>query len=191
MKKVRDTLKFYYHAPAYEQRARKIADKRENTHGGDPSSRPLSEDYELKGVVGELAMEYYCGLPIDEEIRKRGDKGIDFVYRDKIDGMQRSVDVKASAKPPSWLPLEEKRVLAGKYADILVMAQVSMSDKVVYLLGWEWAHELIALNYIRCLGKYNIPSYVKAVTELQPMQVLLDRMDRAASLRLYGRARNG
>lgn len=103
--------------------AQKIADLREHGKTSFSSHRPLSDDYETIGVMGELAFSYFSGLPMDTTQRINGDKGIDFTFD------RWTIDVK-TARYANHLIVEENKV----HADIYVLAQIK--DTTVYLLGW-------------------------------------------------------
>ena len=183
-----DRVPFHFGAPVYVQRARKIALRREAVHVGAPTARRLADRWQEVGVYAEMAAEWFTWLPINEEIHRNGDGGIDFVFHDLVDGHKRTIDVKAAQNTPMWLPLEERKVRSGKYADILVMAHVDLRVRTAWLIGWEWAARLKDCP-VRILGSHDIPNHVLSCGDLRPMSELLERIDRARSLELYGRKR--
>lgn len=186
MIKTRDHVPFFFGAPVYGQRARKIALRREAAHTGDPTARRLSERWQEIGVYGEMAAEWLLCLPINEAIRRNGDGGIDFIFYDTIDGQQYSIDVKSAQNPPMWLPLEERKAISGKHADILIMVHVALRERTALLIGWEWAARLKDCP-VRILRNHDISNHVLSCKDLRPMSELLDRIDRERSLGLYGR----
>lgn len=55
-----------------------VARRRETLHMGHSSSRPLSQDYELVGLAGELAFAEEFGYQVDTSDRPGGDGRVDF-----------------------------------------------------------------------------------------------------------------
>lgn len=105
---------------------REVAAEREEIHSDHASSRPLSEDYERVGILGEAEFALRYGYRFDRERRPAGDKGIDFIVP-----VMHSLDVKTARKPFNLI------VEVGKvFADLYVLAGIDEADKVEFL-GWE------------------------------------------------------
>ena len=105
-----------------------VADKRERIHDNHASSRPLSKDYELLGIAGELALSEFTGFSPDLKLRPSGDDGVDnLIY------IGYTVDVKVARKPFNLIHEKGK-----KFADIFILAQYNEEDKSATLLGWEY-----------------------------------------------------
>lgn len=93
-----------------------------------PSSRPLSEHYELLGVLGQYAFEQdYPPYKMNRELKLGGDDGIDFYTP------LGTIDVKTAAIPKN-LAIE----VGHLKADIYILAKGFHSDFYAGLLGWEW-----------------------------------------------------
>ena len=113
-----------------------IAANREESHKNTPSSKPLSEDFELVGLAGEREFSKQYGIPMCTRLGNRGDGGIDFIFN------TRSLDVKTSAKWPRWLLVEPNKHLESGYADIYVLAKANIPEPwkkkriSAHLLGW-------------------------------------------------------
>ncbi len=88
-----------------------IAARRARIHASHTSSRPLSPDYELVGVAGEVAFAQEFGLEVDATARPGGDGGVDFTLPIG------TVDVKTYRLPYNLL-----REAGKPHADILVLA---------------------------------------------------------------------
>ena len=113
-------------------RLRKIAQRRHDIHKNHASSRPLSKDYELVGLSGEVAFAEFSGLEVDWEERPSGDKGIDFTTPN---GM--TVDVKTARKAFNLIHEENK-----PFVDIYVLAQYMDDMEEAALIGWEYGEAL-------------------------------------------------
>ncbi len=113
----------------HRQLAEQIAEQRDSLHRNDHSHRPLSNGYELIGILGEIAFAQTYLLPLDTRVRHNGDKGVDF--RTPIG----TIDVKTAQKAYYLL------VEVGKAdADIYVLA--GYDSGAVRLLGWEWGRAM-------------------------------------------------
>ena len=55
---------------------KRIARERHELHKRHSSSRPLSTDYELVGLMGEVAFAVFSGVSPDLSLRPEGDSGI-------------------------------------------------------------------------------------------------------------------
>ena len=81
-----------------------IAADRARLHKGQGTSRPLSKEYELVGLSGEVAFSKETGYPLDLRTRIGGDNGVDFYTS------LGTVDVKTSRKP-YFLVVEQGKVI--------------------------------------------------------------------------------
>jgi hypothetical protein len=108
------------------ERARRIAKIREDLHLNHKSHRPLSPGYEVKGAFGEIKFSEATGLPVDEERRIAGDRGIDFLTA------AGPVDVKTASIPKNLI-IEEGKVVESC---IYVLAGIDQRD--VHFIGWEF-----------------------------------------------------
>lgn len=128
-------------------------------HLGQDSSRPLSEDYELLGVAGEVQGEVDYGLMRDSEIYVQGDGRIDFFFPDG-----RSGDWKVARKCYNLL-MEE----GVSHADILIAGLWIEDDEFcrVEWLGWEFGKELQRVK-AEDFG-YGVINHYRAVDNLRPM----------------------
>lgn len=97
-------------------------------HAGQKSNRPLSEGYELVGLVGQIEFARVYHQPVDFERRPAGDGGIDFTVP-----LAFTVDVKC-ARTPNNLLVEEGKISA----DLYVLAEYLESEHRAKLLGWEY-----------------------------------------------------
>lgn len=112
-------------------KAVEIAKIREGGKTGFNSHRPLSTDYEVIGVMGEMAFSEFSTMPVDESRKINGDKGTDFTLALKI-------DVK-TARQPHHLIVEEGKVIS----DIYVLAKADPTYSAdVELLGWMWGYKV-------------------------------------------------
>lgn len=140
------------------------ADSRHDAHKDHASSRPLSEDYELIGLLGEAKFGALTGLMPDLERKLSGDNGIDFIVPLKF-----SVDVKTARKPRNLI--QERGKVS---ADIYVLAGYDDKTKKVTLLGWEWGAALLKAP-VKDFG-YGIFNHFIPVENLKPMSKLTKRI---------------
>lgn len=135
------------------------ANARHEVHDGQDSSRPLSADYELLGLMGEVQGEVDYGLKRDARILAQGDGRIDFYLPDG-----RSGDWKVARKCYNIL------MESGKpHADILVAGlwhEVGEGCWVEWL-GWEYRDELLKVEP-KDFG-YGVINHYRAVDNLRPM----------------------
>ncbi len=142
------------------------AQDRHDAHRNHASSRPLSEDYELIGLLGEVEFGKLTGQMVDLERRLDGDKGVDFVVP-----LNFTVDVKTARK--AFHLIHE----AGKgFADIYVLAQYDHETKNIELIGWEWG-AVLARAPVKDFG-YGIKNHYIPAENLKPMSDLIKRMNR-------------
>lgn len=143
-----------------------IAEARSALHAHHASSRPLSKNYEIIGVAGEVAFARMFGLEVDKTLRPGGDGRIDF--RMTVG----TVDVKTAAKP--WFLFCEK---GKKMADIMVLGQFFDIETPVKLLGWEWGEEMVKIKPIESSRK--IMNHQKHQSKLRRMEELVEMVKAA------------
>ena len=151
---------------------RAIAADRARLHKGQDTSRPLSKEYELVGLSGEVAFSKETGYPLDLRTRIGGDNGVDFYTS------LGTVDVKTSRKP-YFLVVEQGKVKA----DVYVLAQYDDESKTARLLGWEYGSTMKD-QPIRDFG-FGVINHYKAVSDLRNIWELTNllKMTREASTR--------
>lgn len=140
------------------------AEARHQSHKNHKSSRPLSKDYELIGLLGELEFAKATGVMPDLERKLDGDKGIDFVVPVRL-----SVDVKTARKAFNLIHEQGK-----PFADIYVLAQYEDDQNRTKLLGWEFGSTLSRAP-VKDFGYGIINHYIPA-ENLRPMSALLGRI---------------
>lgn len=138
----------------------KLDKDRRDLHENHQSSRPLSKNYELLGLMGELAFEKCYGYLMDRSPRRRGDNGIDFTNR-----KGETIDVKTADKPYNLL-VEATKIDSG--ADIYVLAWGNIEKRTVHFLGWVRRGRMRATP-IKDIGGFGILSHYLAGGRLDPM----------------------
>lgn len=142
---------------------RTIANQRVSLHAQHSSCRPLSEDYEYVGLLGEVRFAETLNLSVDLSTRPKGDNGIDFYTPIG------TIDVKTARKAYNLI-VEKGKV----FADIYVLAQYA-DDKVAFL-GWEHGDEIKQCP-TRDFG-YGIINHYKPVSQLKHMMLLKGMLDK-------------
>jgi hypothetical protein len=146
---------------------KQLAAKRHKAHLNQKSSRPLSEDYELLGLLGEEAFARAFGLTSRSlDILPNGDGRWDFA-----EAFMLTIDVKAAERPLNLL-----REVDKPHADILVLAGVNLEKRTVRLIGWEYDAVMV-----RCPSKdfgHGIINHYKRAEDLRPMAQLEQRLCR-------------
>jgi hypothetical protein len=142
------------------------AQDRHDAHKHHASSRPLSEDYELIGLLGEVEFGKLTGQMVDLERRLEGDKGVDFVVP-----LNFTVDVKTARKAFHLIHEEGKG-----FADIYVLAKYNDEAKTTELLGWEWG-AVLSRAPVKDFG-YGIKNHYIPADKLKPMSELIKRTNR-------------
>ena len=137
---------------------------REKLHANHASNRPLSEDYELVGLMGEAEFSRVFRQPMDLERKPGGDKGIDFIVP-----LRFKVDVKTFRKPKNLIHEVGKVV-----ADIYVLGSYEDDESKPELLGWEWGRNLAAAP-TRDFG-YGVINHFIPRDELRKMIELEERV---------------
>jgi len=141
---------------------REVAQRRHDIHKHHASSRPLSKDYELVGLSGEVAFSEFSGLEVDWEERPSGDKGVDFITPN---GM--TIDVKTARKAFNLIHEENK-----PFADIYVLAQYMDDTEESTLIGWEYG-SILKKSPRKDFG-YRIINHYIGKNKLKPMQELAE-----------------
>lgn len=138
---------------------KEYADRRNNLHRGQNTSRPLSQNYELVGLAGEWQFALEFGMVMDLTERVNGDGKVDF--HTPIG----TIDVKTARKAYNLL-IEVNR----PHADILVLAAYDDETGEAELLGWESYQEMRRAPY-KDFG-YGIVNHYKSVSALRSMDEL-------------------
>mgnify|MGYP003650116573 FL=1 len=139
---------------------REIAQRRHDIHKHHASSRPLSKDYELVGLSGEVAFAEFSGLEVDWEERPSGDKGIDFITPNGT-----TIDIKTARKAYNLIHEENK-----PFADIYVLAQYMDDTEESTLIGWEYG-SILEKSPRKDFG-YGIVNHYISKNKLNPMHAL-------------------
>ena len=147
-------------------RLQAVAAQRGTLHREHASSRPLSEGYELVGLVGEAEFSRVAQMPMDLTRRPGGDGRVDFVVP-----LRFTVDVKTFRNPGNLI-----QEIGKVSADIYVLAKYHDDSRRAELLGWEWGSALVKAP-TRDFG-YGIVTHYIAREELRPMSSLLERIMR-------------
>ena len=142
-----------------------MANRRHNLHKNQSSSRPLSKNYELIGLVGEWEFSKKFGVELDTKEYIDGDKGVDFV----INGYK--IDVKTGHNNAYNLLREKNK----PHAEIIVLAECDLKSKSVYLIGWEYDSEMIKQPY-KDFG-YGIINHYKHRSELRSINELRELLN--------------
>lgn len=120
--------------PYVRQRLRQVALARNAIFVGKASNRPLSDNYEEVGLMGEWAFAEFSGIMPRLKPGRGGDGGYDFEVPVVF-----TVDVKTARKADRLL------VEAGKVkADIYVLAYYVGDGGDVELVGWCWSTQVKA-----------------------------------------------
>ena len=139
---------------------RRYAAARHNLHKDHASSRPLSIDYELIGLVGEWQFAYEFGMPMDLTPRIGGDGACDFFTP------AGSLDVKTAR-----LAFNLLREVDKPHARYLVLAEYTPSPPAARLMGWEYDTQMLR-HPMRTFGKHTIVNHYKLYKDLRKMDVL-------------------
>jgi hypothetical protein len=144
-------------------RLRAIAKERMSLHKNHSTSRPLSQDYEFIGLLGEFEFMLFSGFPMDLSVKPSGDKGIDFITP------AGSIDVKTARLAYNLIREENK-----KHADIIVLGSYTEGNQSVNLLGWEY-DSIMILCPKRDFG-YGIINHYKPAKKLRSMKELREKI---------------
>jgi hypothetical protein len=129
-----------------------VAKRRHELHKHHATSRPLSEDYELVGLAGEVEFGRLTCLEPDFSDRPEGDNGCDFTLPDG-----REVDVKTARKAYNLIHEVGKR-----FVDIYVLARYDDATETASLIGWETGRSL-SESPSRDFGHGVINHYIDAI----------------------------
>lgn len=136
------------------------ARRRHELHGGKSSRRIFSEDYEIKGLVGEVAFSQEFNVPVDLVEKAFGDGGIDFI----VNG--HTIDVKTYDKPYNLL-----REVGKPHAQIIVLAGYKSTIMSAELIGWEYDTEMLKCPKADfghgVLNHYKAARKLRRITELK------------------------
>jgi hypothetical protein len=145
------------------------ARRRDRSHRGDKSSRPLSTNYELIGLAGEWTFGQCYGYRVDLEPRRRGDEGVDFRTPAGI------VDVKTYRRSVHlWLEERDRRTKA----EVLVLMKYhDESPQNCDFVGWELVDVMRSARIVETPAR--IYARQKPAAELRPMEEFNLRMDEA------------
>lgn len=132
-------------------------------HDGQASSRPLSVDYELVGLLGEMAfcLQFDFTLAGDRHGGGDGHKDAGLWV-----GML-TFDVKAARKPAHLL-----REVDRPHGDILILAHSDTEEMTSCLLGWEFDVEMLKCPVKPFNTTNPIPSHFKPRRHLRPIAEL-------------------
>jgi len=148
---------------------RQMAEQRAMRHLHHASSRPLSIDYELVGVCGEVEFCEQFGFEVKGDRFGQGDGGDDAaLWVGRL-----TVDVKTARQPNHLLREADK-----PHSDILVLARYIEEKTSAELLGWEFDAVMVRCPtgyFIK--GTQRILNHFKPWYELRKMQELHDWMD--------------
>ena len=141
---------------------RDIADTRARIHATDKSSRPMSDNYELVGLLGQREFSIRSGLPMDVSIRHEGDGGLNFRTRTGT-----TIHVSTARSPVHLLCEADKPA-----ADIHVLAKVNDTLTGATLLGWEYDRimRMCPKRKMISTGPWN---HVMLARDLRPVDDLL------------------
>lgn len=136
------------------------AQARHKLHARQASSRPLSADYELLGLAGEVQGEADFGIRRDARLLSAGDGRADFRLRSGLSG-----DWKVARKAYNLL-MEADR----PHADLIVAGLWHEEGPWCWVewLGWERASRLKAVE--PCDFGYGVINHYCPVDQLQPMR---------------------
>ena len=106
---------------------RTLADERDRIHSFESHNRPLSLDYEYVGLIGEDEFAKEFGLKMNLELKRRGDKGVDYYVKGY------KIDVK-TLRDARFLKVEFNKCRA----DIYVLYHYIDAVDTAEFIGWEF-----------------------------------------------------
>lgn len=138
------------------------ANARHVVHKRQSSSRPLSEDYELVGLAGEVQFELDFGVPRNAAILPGGDGRVDFTYNGH------TFDPKVARKAFNLL-----REINKPHADILILGQYhDYGDEIsVTWVGWDYDSEMLKCP-VRPFMRGGPMNHFKPASELRSIEEL-------------------
>jgi len=133
--------------------ADRIASYRSKQKEKYASSNPMSKNYELVGVLGELVFSFQTGQMMDTRLRAFGDNGLDF----------EKVQVKTSERHKAKHLIEymDKEIELDSY---YVFVIVDLEAKTGYIHGWISGADFIAKRSVVNFGYGD--RYAVELTEL-------------------------
>lgn len=142
---------------------RMVAEARTRIHSKDSSHRPLVDDHDLIGLLGQRRFSIESGLPMDLSIKRHGDGRVNFT----TDGGT-TINVSTYRNPVHLL-----REAGKSAADIHVLAGISESLNTVTLIGWEY-DRIMVLCPVKTMRGYDIENHVMLADDLRPMDELYE-----------------
>lgn len=134
-----------YQVMVDEAEAARITAERAAKKRASATHRPMKPGYELIGVMGELALGQFLGLPVGAvPLVDGGDGGVDF----EVAGL--TIDVKCSDSA-GYLLVDEGKVRSKVYA---LAHWHPLRRGPVLLYGWEWGH-LVAAAPVDTSGRFS------------------------------------
>jgi hypothetical protein len=162
----------------YMEYARYIADERQKQKKNYKSSNPLSPNYEVVGVLGELVYQIQINEMFDHRLLVNGDDGFDF---------KNCVNVKSSEENKAKHLIE---YLDKSIPNIYVFVKINLELKYGYIYSWifgsefEKKHKVLNFGYgdrkameleeMRPYYTY-IPLIQKATNELIHSQYIMNK----------------
>lgn len=146
---------------------RQLSRQRNDIHVGQSTHRPLSNDYELTGIVGEWGFGQEFDLPMDVELRPGGDYGYDYIMPLRGYG---DVPHDAKAAIQAYNLIVETHKLRENM--VYVLYAYFPDDPAVISIGWEWGSTLkqsVPREFSHGILDYYVPAGL-----LRPMQELHD-----------------
>jgi len=137
-----------------------LAARRHALHSSQISHRPLSNDYELVGLVAEAAVARRLGLDMDLSDHPEGDGRVDFYTHIG------TIDAKGAQKPKHLL-----REVGKPHSDILVLVKVSIVQKMYRIIGWEYDSEMLECATGNMPG-YTVNNHIKPAGDLRSISEL-------------------
>ena len=122
--------------------AYRLAKQRMKQKEGFASSNPMSSNYELVGILGELIYSFVMGEMMDTRLKIAGDDGIDF--------SKLNVQVKASEeyKAKHLIEYINKKINFDYYVFVIV----NLEEKKGYIRGWISVEDFIKKRDRRDFG---------------------------------------
>lgn len=133
---------------------------RHESHKNHATNRPLSENYEYIGLLGEWKFGQFINCEPDLSRRLSGDKGVDFTVNNI------TIDIKTARKAYNLIHEEGK-----SFCDIYVLAQYDNDKDDITLIGWEYG-DILKKAPIRDFG-YGVINHYLHSSNLKTMQELL------------------
>ena len=142
----------------WQETAKAYSVERTQNHLGQSTYKPLSENHEYIGLLGEVAFSIAYALPLTWENLNGGGDECDF----QIGNI--SIDVKTYRRPYSVLCKQHK-----KHANRIVLAKY-ISDEAIKLIGWDY-YDIIKQSQPRDFGR-GIINHHREAEKLRDMKEL-------------------